>query len=167
MFPVFCHSVARFLHFIIFFSVLPWCYSISPSYPYVTPVRRTLTQMHLPQSLQLHRINGFARFFHGFLSVRLLHSGHTSKRPFFHCFSNVSRVLYVTCIILPSPQCFHRCNQFSKRSTQIFHCFPILFPLFYVIFPHLFIVYSTIPTVAPHKRFCSFLPWFSFRASTP
>ena len=26
---------------------------------------------------------------------------------------------------------------------------------------------STIPTVAPHKRFCSFLPWFSFRASTP
>ena len=32
----------------------------------------------------------------GFLSVRLLHSGHTSKRPFFHCFSNVSRVLYVT-----------------------------------------------------------------------
>ena len=96
MFPVFCHSVARFLHFIIFFGVLPWCYSISHSYPYVTPVRRTLTQMHLPQSLQLHRINGFARFFHGFLSVRLLHSGHTSKRPFFHCFSNVSRVLYVT-----------------------------------------------------------------------
>ena len=88
-----CCSISPCHHF---FSVLPWCYSISPSYPYVTPVRRTLTHMHLPQSLQLHRINGFARFFHGFLSVRLLHSGHTSKRPFFHCFSNVSRVLYVT-----------------------------------------------------------------------
>ena len=25
----------------------------------------------------------------------------------------------------------------------------------------------TIPTVAPYKRFCSFLPWFYFRASTP
>ena len=26
---------------------------------------------------------------------------------------------------------------------------------------------STIPTVAPYKRFCSFLPWFFFCASTP
>ena len=49
-------------------------------------------------------------------------------------------------IILPSPHCFHRCNQFSKRSTQICHCFPILFPLFYVIFPHLFIVYPKFQT---------------------
>ena len=37
-------------------------------------------------------------------------------------------------IILPSPHCFHRCNQFSKRSTQICHCFPILFPLF-IVYP--------------------------------
>ena len=51
-------------------------------------------QMHLPQSLPLHRINGFARFFHGFISVLLPHSGHTSKPQFFHCFSIVSRVLY-------------------------------------------------------------------------
>ena len=71
IFPVFCPGVTRFLH----------------HYPYVTPVCLTLTQMHLPQSLQLHRINGFARFFHGFLSVLLLHSGHTSKLQFFHCFS--------------------------------------------------------------------------------
>ena len=49
-------------------------------------------------------------------------------------------------IILPSPHCFHRCNQFSKRSTQICHCFPILFPLFYVMFPHLFIVYPKFQT---------------------
>ena len=46
-------------HFINFSSVLPWCYSISP-------VCLTLAQVHLPQSLQLHRINGFARFFHVF-----------------------------------------------------------------------------------------------------
>ena len=32
-------------------------------------------------------------------------------------------------IILPSPHCFHRCNQFSKRSTQICHCFPHSFPI--------------------------------------
>ena len=74
IFPVFCH-------------VLPWFYSISP-------VCLTLAQMHLPQSLQLHRINGFARFLHGFFSVLLLHSGHISKLQFFHCFSIVSRVLY-------------------------------------------------------------------------
>ena len=102
----------------------------------------------------------------------------------------------------------------------MFHCFPIFSPLFYVIFPHFFLVPhrslnftwhhftlslffppfflaflcdqfilpfhqfflcfamvlldfssvsnacpsapSTIPTVAPYKRFCSFLPWFFF-----
>ena len=69
-FPVFCHGVTRFLH----------------HYPYVTSVCLTLTQIHLPQSLPLHRINGFVRFFHGFISVLLLHSGHTSKPQFFHCF---------------------------------------------------------------------------------
>ena len=78
IFPVFCHGVTRFLH----------------HYPYVTPVCLTLTQMHLPQSLQLHRINGFARFFHGFLSVLLLHSGHTSKLQFFHCFSIAFPLLF-------------------------------------------------------------------------
>ena len=116
-----------------------------------------LTQMHLPQSLPLHRINGFARFF-GFLSVLLLHSGHISKLRFFHCFSNVLRVLYAIMVphrslnftwhhlILPSPHSFHRFSsrftQFSKHSTQIFHCFPILFPLFYVMFPHFFHCFS-------------------------
>ena len=43
-------------------------------------------QMHLPQSLPLHRMTGFARFFHGFISVLLLHSGHTSKPHFFIAF---------------------------------------------------------------------------------
>ena len=122
--------------------------------------------MHLPQSLQLHRINGFARFFHGFLSARLLHSGHTSKLPFFHCFSNVSRVLYVTWHHFTLSSLFHRfssrCNQFSKRSTQNFHCFPILFPLFYVIFPHFFIVYPIFYAINLSFHFINFhsvLPW--------
>ena len=101
-------------HFINFSSVLPWCYSISP-------VCLTLAQMHLPQSLQLHRINGFARFFHGFFSVLLLHSGHTSKLQFFHCFSIVSRVLYA--IMVP-----HRSLNFTWHIKTaifplLFHCF--------------------------------------------
>ena len=58
-------------------------------------------------------------------------------------------------IILPSPHCFHRFssrfNQFSKRSTQIFHCFPIFFPLFYVKVPPFF-----------HCFFSSFSPPFPF-----
>ena len=78
IFPVFCHGVTRFLH----------------HYPYVSSVCLTRTQMHLPQFLPLHRINGFARFFYGFISVLLLHSGHTSEPQCFHCFSIVSRVLY-------------------------------------------------------------------------
>ena len=46
-------------------------------------------------------------------------------------------------IILPSPHFFHRSshfNPFSKRSTQIFHCFPIVFPFL----PHCFKSYSLI-----------------------
>ena len=111
-------------------------------------------QMHLPQSLPLHRINGFARFFHGFISVLLLHSGHSSKPQFFHCFSIVSRVLYAIMvphrslnfsIVFPSHQFpsfyFYYLASFSKRSTQIFHWFPIVlcdipsfFPLFFSSF---------------------------------
>ena len=101
IFPVFCHGVTRFLH----------------HYPYVTPVCLTLTQVHLPQSLQLHRINGFARFFHGFLSVLLLHSGHTSKLQFFHCFSIVSRVLYA--IMVP-----HRSLNFTWHHFTLSLFFP-------------------------------------------
>ena len=107
IFPVFCHGVTRFLH----------------HYPYVTSVCLTRTQMHLSQSLLLHGITGFARFFHGFLSVLLFHSGHTSKPPFFHCFSIVSRVLYA--IMLP-----HRSLSF------IWHHFTLspFFPPFFLAF---------------------------------
>ena len=230
--------------------------------------------MHLPQSQSLHRITGFARFFHYFLSVLLLHSGHTSKLQFFHCFSIVSRVLYaimvphrsLKCsIVFPSyqfpsfysyftwrhfrptsePQFFHcvsivllhffiivprffHCFSIANGLTSkphFFHCFSIV--LLNIIFPsipvspvffhnfssnftqsshslrdvsiHLsfqFIIFSsvlpwcysispslplcylsvsnaypnaplTIPTVVRYNRFCSFLPWFYFRASTP
>ena len=116
IFPVFCHGVTRFLH----------------HYPYVTSVCLTLTQIHLPQSLPLHSINGFARFFHGFISVLLLHSDHTSKPQFFHCFSIPSISILLLLLYLAS---------FSKRSTQMFHCFPIVlcdipsfFPLFFSSF---------------------------------
>ena len=136
IFPVFCHGVTRFLH----------------HYPYVTSVCLTLTQIHLPQSLPLHRINGPARFFHGFISVLLLHSGHTSKPQFFHCFSIVARVLYAIMvphrslnfsIVFPS----HQFPSFYFYFT--WHHFPsvllkcsIVFPLFYVIFPHFFHCFS-------------------------
>ena len=101
IFPVFCHGVTRFLH----------------HYPSIISVCLTLTQMHLPQSLQLHRINGFARFFHGFFSVLLLHSGHTSKLQFFHCFSIVSRVLYA--IMVP-----HRSLNFTWHHFTLSLFFP-------------------------------------------
>ena len=84
----------------------------------------TLTQMHLPQSLPLHRINGFDRFFHGFISVLLLHSGHTSKPQFFHCFSIVSRVLYA--IMVP-----HQSLNFSIVFPS--HQFPSFYSLFYLV----------------------------------
>ena len=109
--------------------------------------------MHLPQSLQLHRINGFARFLHGFFSVLLLHSGHTSKLQFFHCFSIVSRVLYA--IMVPHRSHFTLSLFFPpfllafESIFQAFYSnFPLLshfFPLFYVKVPpffHCFLIIS-------------------------
>ena len=128
---MFCHGVTRFLH----------------HYPYIISVCLTLTQMHLPQSLPLHRINGFARFFHGFISVLLLHSGRTSKPQFFHCFSIVSRVLYA--IMVP-----HRSLNFSIvfpphqfPSFYFYFILGIIFQAFYSNFPffsHCFMSYSLI-----------------------
>ena len=167
MFPVFCHGVTRFLH----------------HYPSIISVCLTLTQMHLPQSLPLHRINGFARFFHGFISVLLLHSGHTSKPHFFHCFSIVSRVLYA--IMVPHrslnftwhhftlslffPPFFlaFLCDQFILPFHQFFQCFAMVLLDFSSVSNACPNAPSTIPTVAPYKRFCSFPPWFFFCASTP
>ena len=145
IFPVFCHGVTRFLH----------------HYSSIISVCLTFTQMHLPQSLQLHRINSFARFFHGFFSVLLLHSGHTSKLQFFHCFSIVSRVLYA--IMVPHRSLNFTWHHFTLSlffppfpllSHFFFHCFmskSLLFSIvFLIIFPsfpicsHCFMSYSLI-----------------------
>ena len=69
----------------------------------------------------------------------LLHSGHTLKPQFFHCFPIVSRVLYA--IMVPHRSLNFTWHHFTLSPffpPLIFHCFPILFPLFYVIFPHFF-----------------------------
>ena len=138
---MFCHGVTRFLH----------------HYPYIISVCLTLTQMHLPQSLPLHRINGFARFFHGFISVLLLHSGRTSKPQFFHCFSIVSRVLYA--IMVP-----HRSFNFSIvfpphqfPSFYFYFILGIIFQAFYSNFPFFPIVLCHIPSFFP-LFFSSFSP---------
>ena len=113
--------------------------------------------MYLSQSLPLYGVTGFARFFHGFFSVLLLHSGYISKLQFFPLlFHYFTRTLhnngsisepqfYLASIIFPSPHFFlrfsSRFNPFSKRSTQIFHCFPILLrhiPSFFPLFSHHF-----------------------------
>ena len=64
----------------------------------------------------------FCSFLPWFFSVLLLHSGHTSKLQFFHCFSIVSRVLYA--IMVP-----HRSLNFTWSHIEtaifplLFHCF--------------------------------------------
>ena len=97
IFPVFCHGVTRFLH----------------HYPYVTSVCLTRTQMHLPQSQPLHRINVFACVFHGFISVLLLHKwSHIETAIFpllFHCFTRALRENGPT----SEPQVFHCCSILS------------------------------------------------------
>ena len=127
--------------------------------------------MHLPQSLPLHRINGFARFFHGFISVLLLHSGHTSKPQFFHCFSIVSRVLYA--IMVPQPSlnfsmvfASHQFPSFYSYFTwhhfgptsepQFFHCFSIVLLHFFIIVPRFFHCFSIANrlTSKPHFFHC-------------
>ena len=124
-------------HFINFSSVLPWCYSISP-------VCLTLFQMHLPQSLQLHCINGFARFLHGFFSVLLLHSGHTSKLQFFHCFSIVSRVLYA--IMVPHRSHFTIISPIlSTVSPRVLINFPSVLLKFSIAFPFFPLFYVKVP----------------------
>ena len=127
---MFWHGVTRFLH----------------HYPYIISVCLTLTQIHLPQSLPLHRINGFARFFHGFISVLLLHSGHTSKPQFFpllfHSFTRAlrdngptSEPQFFHCVSIPSISVilllFYLASFWSHIRAAIFplfsHCFtPLL-----------------------------------------
>ena len=82
-----------------------------------------------------------------FFSVLLLHSGHTSKLQFFHCFSIVSRVLYA--IMVP-----HRSLNFSIvfpphqfPSFYFYFILGIIFQAFYSNFPffsNCFMSYSLI-----------------------
>ena len=107
-------------------------------------------------------INGFARFFHGFISVLLLHSGHTAKPQFFHCFSIVSRVLYAKMvphrslnfsIVFPSHQFPSIYFYFTwHHFPSVLLKFSIVLPLFYVIFPHFSIVFLIISSFSPRLQ---------------
>ena len=87
----------------------------------------------------------------------LLHSGHTSKPQFFHCFSIVSRVLYAIMvphrslnfsIVFPSHQfpsfySYFTWHHFGPTSEpQFFHCFSIVFLHFFIIVPRCFHCFS-------------------------
>ena len=144
-------------------SIYPSIASIFPVFCHGTSVCLTRTQMHLPQAQPLHRINVFARFFHGFLSVLLLHSGHTSKPQFFHCFSIVSRVLYAIMVPHRSLKCSivvpsYRCPSFHSYFILFYLAsfssdiraaiFPLCFHCFTPLLHHCF----SIPTVMVSHR---------------
>ena len=91
-----------------------------------------------------------------FFSALLLHSGHTSKLQFFHCFSIVSRMLYA--IMVPHRSLNFTWHHFTlslffppfllafQSIFQAFYSnFPLLshfFPLFYVKVPPFFHCFS-------------------------
>ena len=110
--------------------------------------------MHLPQSLQLHRMNGFARFFHGFLSARLLHSGHTSTAIFpllFHCFTRALRDNG------PTSEPFYPLPILSTVSPRVLNNFPSVLLKFSVAFRFFSIVLCQSPSFFP-LFFSSFSP---------
>ena len=155
-----CHSLRDVsinlsFHFINVSSVLPWCYSISPSlplcylsvsnaYPNTPPTIPTVAPYKwfcsfLPWFLfpcfysiaVIHRNRNFPLLFHCFTRA-LRDNGPTSEPQFFHCFSIPSISILLLLFYLAS---------FSKCSTQFFHCFPIVlrdipsfFPLFFSSF---------------------------------
>ena len=132
---MFCHGVTRFLH----------------HYPYLTSVNLTRTQMHLSQSRPLHGITGFVRSFHGFISVFLLHSGHTSKPPFFHCFFHCFTRALRDNGPTSEPQfylaSFYPLPILSTVFTRVLINFPSVLLNFSIVFPffsHCFTSYSLI-----------------------
>ena len=99
----------------------------------------------------------FCSFLPYFISVLLLHSGHTSKPQLFHCFSIVSRVLYAIMvphrglnfsIVFPShqfPSFYSYFAWYHFRPTsepQLFHCFSIVLLYFFIIVPRFFHCFS-------------------------
>ena len=111
----------------------------------------------------------YSSFFHGILSVRLLHSGHTSKlsfilhacftdngptQEFFHCFSIVSRMLYA--IMVP-----HRSLNFTWHHFTLSLFFPpfsLRFPIFFSILlcqsPSFFSLFFSSYVIFPYFFYC-------------
>ena len=150
------YAINLSFHFINFSSVLPWCYSISPSlplcylsvsnaYPKAPPTIPTVAPYKtvlLVSSMVLfpclysivvtHRNRNFPLLFPLFTRA-LRDNGPTSEPQFFHCFFHpINFSILLLLFYLAS---------FSKCSTQIFHCFPIVlrdipsfFPLFFSSF---------------------------------
>ena len=106
----------------------------------------------------------FCSFLPCFFSALLLHSGHTSKLQFFHCFSIVSRMLYA--IMVP-----HRSLNFTWHHFTLSLFFPpfllafqSIFQAFYSNFPllsHFSIALCQSPSFFP-LFFSSFSPPFPF-----
>ena len=150
--PVFFHSFSSnftqsshslryqfILPFHQFSSVLPWCYSISPSLPFYYLSVSNAYPYAPPTIPTVAPYKRFCSFLPWFISALLLHSGHTSKPHFFHCFSIVSRVLCA--IMVP-----HRSLNFSI----VFP--PHQFPSFYFYF-----TWNHFPSVL--LKFSILFPW--------
>ena len=122
-FPIVLYAINLSFHFINFSSVLPWCYSISPSLPLCYPSVSN-AYPNAPSTIPtVAPYKRFCSFLQCFFSVLLLHSGHTSKLQFFHCFSIVSRVLYA--IMVP-----HRSLNFTWHHFTLSPFFPPFFLAF-------------------------------------
>ena len=147
------YAINLSFHFINFSSVLPWCYSISPSLPLyylsvsnaypnapptiptVAPYKRFCSflpwfyfRASTPQWSHIETAI-FPLLFHCFTRA-LRDNGPTSEPQFFHCFSTPS----ISILLL----LFYTWHHFPSVLLK----FSILFPLFYVIFPHFFHCFS-------------------------
>ena len=154
--PQFCHCFSIvWLHF---FSIVPQFFHCFPSIHieaiFFSLLFHSFTRHHFPLHSSLPSV-----FFTVFPPV-LLNRPIVNTINFSFHFSDVSSVLPQCCSISP----FHHFFQCFAMVLLDFSIIPLCYPSASNAHPN---APSTIPTVAPHKRFCSFLPWFSFRASTP
>ena len=98
----------------------------------------------------------FCSFLPCFFSVLLLHSGHTSKQQFFHCFSIVSRMLYA--IMVPHRSLNFTWHHFTLSLffppfpllSHFFHCFMSKSLLFSIVFLIIFPSFPIFPIVLCH-----------------
>ena len=148
---------------------------------YLTPTSEPQC-FHCFSIVLLHFFIIVPRFFHCFSIA----NGLTSKPQFspllFHSFTRHHFPLHSS---IPSiffkvfpPVLLNRPIVYAINLSFHFINFSSVLPWCYSISPSLPLYYlsvsnaypnapATIPTVAPYKRFCSCLPWFYFRASTP